>query len=86
MNSAGEHHAALGWFQRSSASMRDDLVVREIDQRLVGELELARRQRVAQVELERAARLDARIHVRLEEAEGAAPFRLGAIEREVGAS
>ena len=63
----------------------DELVAGEIDLRLIGERELAGRQRAAQVDLERAARLDARVHVRLEEAERAAPLGLGAIEREVGA-
>ena len=41
-------------------------------------------QRRAQIDLKPAARLHARIHLRLEEAEGAAAVGLGAIERHVG--
>ena len=55
----------------------------EIDQRLEVKLELLVRQRLAQVELEDAARLDGLRHLVAEEAEGAAAVRLGAIERHV---
>ena len=40
--------------------------------------------RMAQVEFEPAPRLHSGVHRRFEEAVGAAPFRLGAIEREIG--
>ena len=61
-----------------------DLVALEIDDRLVVELELAGRQRLAQVVLQGAPRLHLRVHLRLEEAEGAAAVALGAVERQVG--
>ena len=56
----------------------------EIDERLVEQLEFLVRQRLAQVELEDAARLDDLRHLVAEEAEGAAAVRLGAIQRHVG--
>ena len=61
-----------------------DLVALEIDDGLVVELELAGRQGVAQVVLHEVARLHLRIHLRPEEAIGAAPVGLGAVERQVG--
>ena len=56
----------------------------EIDQRLIEQLEFLVRQRLAQVELEDAARFDDLRHLVAEEAEGAAAVRLGAIQRHVG--
>src|SRR5207237_4623422 len=53
-------------------------------QRLVVELELLVRQRLAQVELEDAARLDGVRHLVTEEAIGAAAVGLGAVQRHVG--
>ena len=73
-----------GWCQRISASKPLIVVGREIDDRLVVELELAGGERLAQVVLHRAPRLHLRVHLRLEEAVGAAPVALGAIERQVG--
>ena len=60
-----------------------NFVVLEIDERLVIDRELALEQRVSQVLLETAAGLHALVHLRLEEAVGAAPFALGAVEREI---
>ena len=84
MNSAGDTRPRSGWFQRSSASKPVMLVGPQVDERLVVQLELAVGERLAQVELERAARLQPRVHLGLEEAVDAAPVRLGAIERHVG--
>jgi hypothetical protein len=56
----------------------------QIDLELIVDLELAAGEGGAQVVLERAAVLQAAVHLRLEEAEGVAPLVLGAIERNVG--
>ena len=61
-----------------------DLVAFQIDQRLVVQLELVVRERLAQVELERAARLHARVHLRLEKTDSAATVALGPIQRHIG--
>ena len=84
MNAPGATMPCSGWRQRMSASKPLIVVAREIDDRLVVQLELAGRQRLAQVVLQRAPRLHLRVHLRLEEAVGAAAVALGAIEREVG--
>ena len=55
----------------------------EIDQRLIEQLEFLVGQRLAQVQLQDAARLDGLRHLVAEEAEGAAAVRLGAIQRHV---
>ena len=49
------------------------------------QLEAALRERPAQVELQRTARLRAGVHLGLEEAESAAPIGLGPIHRQIGA-
>ena len=84
MNVAGRDQALLGMAPADQRLEAADLVAREIDDRLVVQLELAGRQRLAQVVLHGAARLHLRVHLRLEEAEGAAPVALGAIERQIG--
>ena len=61
-----------------------DLLGLQVEQRLVVDLEGVVGERVAQVELEAAARLRRDVHVRLEEAPGAALVGLGPIERHVG--
>ena len=61
-----------------------DFVARQIDDRLVVQLELAGRQRLAQVLLHDAAGLHLQVHLGFEEAERAASVALGAVEREVG--
>src|SRR6185437_8075931 len=55
-----------------------------VDQRLVIELQLARGQRRPQIEFERTARLNSRVHLRLKETIGAAAISLGAVHRKVG--
>ena len=57
MNSAGRHDAALGMVPAQQRLEAADLVALEVDDRLVVELELAVRQRLAQIELQLAARL-----------------------------
>ena len=61
-----------------------EAVLVEIEDRLVEYFEFPVVDRVAQVEFDRAARLQPRVHLRLEEAPGAAAFALGAVERDVG--
>ena len=76
--------AALGVMPAQQRLQTADLVALEVDERLVVELELAVGQRLAQVELQLAARLHVGVHVRLEEAVDAAPLALGAVQGEVG--
>jgi hypothetical protein len=47
------------------------------------QFELAGQQRVAQILLERTSRLHLDVHFRFEEAQGAAPVALGAIEGQI---
>ena len=61
-----------------------DLLGAQIEERLVVDLEGAGGERVAQVELEVAPGLGADVHLRLEEAPGAAPLGLRPVERHVG--
>src|SRR5438045_2846220 len=56
----------------------------DVDERLIVHLKLAARHCLAQVELERAALLHPRIHLRLKESIGVATVGFGAIERHVG--
>ena len=84
MNSAGEIMPRSGWRQRSSASQPVTSSLREIDQRLVVDLEAAVHQRLAQIPLQGEPRLGAGIHRRLEEAIGSAAVGLGAIHRQIG--
>src|SRR5262245_38283094 len=56
----------------------------QVQDRLVMDLELAVSDRLAQIELERAARLHSLVHLRLEDMITAAPFALGAVERHIG--
>ena len=60
------------------------LARRHVDHRLIVDLELLARQRVAQLVLQAVARVDLRGHLRIEEVEAVAAGRFGAIEREVG--
>ena len=77
-------HAALRMTPAQQRLATADLVVAEIDHRLVVNLEPAPGDGLAQFQLERAPRLGARIHARLEEAIGAAAVALGSVQREVG--
>ena len=61
------------------------LSFREVHEGLVAELELAFGERVAEVGLESPARLSFRVHPGCEEAESAAPFGFGAVQRQIGA-
>ena len=61
-----------------------DFLARQVDDRLVVQLEFACRQRLAQVLLHDAAGLHLQVHHGFEEAERAAAVALGAVEREVG--
>ena len=61
-----------------------DFLARQVDDRLVVQLELAGRQRLAQVLLHDAAGLHLQVHRGFEETERAAAVALGAVEREVG--
>ena len=84
MNVPGCDHALVGMLPADQCLEAADLVVFEIDRRLIVQLELAFHQRPAQVELHAAPRLHLRVHLRLEEAVGAAAVALGAIERKIG--
>ena len=83
MNSAGEITPRSGWRQRSRASQPVILLSRRPDARLVLNLEAAVGDGLAQVHFQTAARLDPGVHLRLEEAMGAAPGGLGGIHREI---
>jgi hypothetical protein len=58
-------------------------VVGKTDQRLIVQLESAARDRLAQIQFQRAQRHHARIHGRLEEAVGPASIGLGLIHRQI---
>ncbi len=58
----------------------------QVDQRLVERAQRFGAQRGAQIALERVAFAHPRVHLLLEEAQGRDPFRLGAIECDVGAA
>lgn len=60
-----------------------DVVPGDVDDGLIVELELARRKRPAQVVLQGARGLHLHVHRLLEEAHGAAPVALGAIEGKI---
>ena len=76
-------HAAPGCGQRSSASQERSAVC-GCRRRLVVQVEGLIRERVAQVELQAAARLRPRFHLGLEEAPSPAAVRLRPVERHVG--
>ena len=85
MKVAGSIMPFSAWCQRISASMPVISLLAQIDDRLVVELELARRQRLAQVVFhERAGSACARPSRASKKREGAAALALGPIEREVG--
>ncbi len=62
----------------------DHTLGHEIDQRLVEQLELFPRQPSTHIQLELSTKLEARIHLSLEEAERATLLGFGPIERDVG--
>jgi hypothetical protein len=61
-----------------------DFLARQVDDRLIVQLEFACRQRLAQILFHDAAGLHLQVHHGFEEAECAAAVALGAVEREVG--
>ena len=81
---AGRNQALLGMAPADQGLDPADLVGPEIDDGLVVQLELAGGQRLAQIVLHGAPHLHLRVHLRPEEAVGAAPVALGAVERQVG--
>ena len=84
MKVLGGIEALLGMAPADEGLDAADLVGPEIDDGLVVQLELAGRKRLAQVVLHGAPHLHLRVHLRPEEAVGAAPVALGAVERQVG--
>ncbi len=77
-------HAALRVVPAHQRLEAGNLAGLQIKDRLVVNLELAVGDGLAQVELERAARLQTLVHLALEEAMGAAAVALGEVERHVG--
>ena len=77
-------HAALGMIPAHQRLEAGDLAGLQVEDRLVVDLELAVGDGLAQVELERAARLQPLVHLALEEAVRAAAVALGEVERHVG--
>ena len=84
MNSAGETWPRVGWFQRSRASKPPIRFVLQIEDRLIVDFELAVTERVAQVQLQRAAHLQTRVHLGLEEPPGCAAVGFRQVERHIG--
>ena len=84
MKVPGEHQTLLGVTPAHERLEAAHVIAGELEEGLVVELELACRQRLAQVALQRAAHLHLRVHLVLEEAVGAAAVGLGAVECEIG--
>jgi hypothetical protein len=80
----GRDHAAFGMVPAQQRFAAGDPVVAEIDQGLIEKLEPSLRDRLTQIQLQCAARLDPRVHLRLKEAIGPASFGFGAIHRQIG--
>ena len=83
MNSAGETWPRRGVTPPQQCLEAGDPSRAQVDDRLIDDLELAPGERAVQVELERRSRLHALVHGCVEEAVGAAPFSLGAIQCEI---
>ena len=75
--------ALLGMMPPQQGLQTANLIALQIDHRLIVKFEFPVRERLAQVELQLAARLHVRIHDGFEEAVGAAAFSLGAMQRQV---
>ena len=84
MNSAGEIMPRSRMPPAQQGLAAGDAVVPEADAGLVVHLEPAVGDRLAQIGLQDVARLDAGVHLRLEEPVGAPPGRLRRIHRQVG--
>ena len=80
----GRHHAPFGMMPADEGLAAGDLAAFDVDDRLIVELELVVHDRLAQIQLEGAARLHAGVHLELEEAVDAAAVGLGAVERQIG--
>src|SRR5262245_12963555 len=79
-NELGRRHgAAVRTVPAQQRLAACDLLALGIDQRLVEHLELIASERLAQIELEAAPRLQLSIHLALEETITCTPVRLGAI-------
>ena len=84
MNSRRRDHAALRMRPAQQRLAGRDALGVQIEQRLVVELEGVRGERVAQVELELAARLRLHVHSGSKKRQARAAVGLGAVERHVG--
>ena len=84
MNSTGRISAALRMTPAHQRLEAGDLAALDVDERLIEQLELAVLDRLAQIELDDAAGLHARVHFGFEEAVDAAAVGLGPIKRHVG--
>ena len=80
----GRDHAALGMPPAQQRFAAGDPVVLQADAGLVVDFERPVGDRLAQIDFQHAARLDVRVHGRLEEAPGAAAGRFGGIHRQIG--
>ena len=80
----GRDGPALGMAPAQQRLAAADPAVLEVKQRLIVQLEAAVDDGLAQLQLQTAPRLGARVHAGLEEPVGAAAVALRAIEREVG--
>ena len=83
MNSAGEIMPRVGMVPPQQRFETADFVALQIDQRLIVQFEFAVRQRLAQIHLQLAPLLHARVHLRLEEPIRAASVGLGTVQRHV---
>ena len=88
----GQTDEAIGWHQShrrmpptQQRLTAGDPPATDIDLRLIEQFQLPARQRLAQLQFHRAARLNCRVHLGLEETEHAASVLLGPIQREIGA-
>ena len=77
-------YAAHGTFPAQKRFETRDLVVREVDDRLIVQFEFALGQGLAEIDLKRPAGLGLRIHGRLEETMRAAALVLRLVESEIG--
>ena len=84
MNSAGEIQPSTGWSQRSRASAPVSVRLREVDLRLVEQLQLIALERAAQLALDELAAQRSPVHALLEELVAVAAALLDLVERQVG--
>ena len=84
MKSFGRQQAALRMVPAQQRLEAGEPLLAEIDDRLIEQFEVALGERAAQRQIERAARLGDRVHVRMKQPVLSAPGRLGAIHRKIG--